>query len=397
MTLNFDLRNTTRIVFGEGRIADLDQLIAPTERVFLLFGGGSIMANGIYDQVIAALGLRPVVAFGGIEPNPEYETILQACALARAQQATFVLGVGGGSVIDAAKFLAAIIPMQVEDEWDALLATGPSTAGSGDIESGPPVAPLPNGAVLTLPATGSESNPVSVISRHVRGLKLPFALEGARPRFAVLDPSSMRSLSQRQMENGVVDAVTHVLEQYLTQPRNLPVQYGFSETLLSALFDAGPRLIEDATDADRETVMWAANQALNGLIGAGVPQDWSTHMIGHALTALYGIDHARSLSLVMPHLLRDQLERKKVMLARFGRRVFHLDGEDDRATARQAIDLLERFFSRMGCPVRLRELPEIAFSIDDIIDHLELAQQLPLGEAQAIGAEDVRRILHAAA
>jgi NADP-dependent alcohol dehydrogenase len=385
MTLNFDLQNTTRIVFGQGKIADLDHLLNRNERVLLLFGGGSIKSNGVYDQVMRALGDRHVIPFGGIEPNPEYDTILEASRLAQHEKATFVLGVGGGSVIDAAKFLTAIIPVKSGDAWDLLV----SDAALPD--------PLPNGAVLTLPATGSESNPVSVISRRTRGLKLPFAIEKARPKFAVLDASTMKSLSRRQLENGVVDAVTHVLEQYLTQPANLPIQYGFSETLLTVLFEAGPKLIDEPTDEVRDTVMWAANQALNGLIGAGAQQDWSTHMIGHSLTALYGIDHARTLSLVMSHLLRDQLEFKLAMLARFGRNVWKLQGSDDRAVATEAIALTEQFFSRMGCPVRLSELPNTAFDVEHIIDHLEKAHQLPLGERQNLNAEDVRRILKAAA
>ncbi|KAA0697191.1 iron-containing alcohol dehydrogenase [Neorhizobium sp. P12A] len=385
MPLNFDLQNTTRIVFGQGKIADLDHLLSRNERVLLLFGGGSIKSNGVYDQVMRALGDRHVIPFGGIEPNPEYDTILEAARLAQHEKATFVLGVGGGSVIDAAKFLAAIIPVKSGDAWDLLV----SGAALPD--------PLPNGAVLTLPATGSESNPVSVMSRRTRGLKLPFAIEKARPKFAVLDPSTMKSLSRRQLENGVVDAVTHVLEQYLTQPANLPIQYGFSETLLTVLFEAGPKLIDEPTDEVRDTVMWAANQALNGLIGAGAQQDWSTHMIGHSLTALYGIDHARTLSLVMSHLLRDQLELKLAMLARFGRNVWKLEGSDDRAVAMEAIAFTEQFFSRMGCPVRLSELPNIAFDVEHIIEHLEKAHQLPLGERQNLNAEDVRRILKAAA
>jgi NADP-dependent alcohol dehydrogenase len=383
--LNFDLQNATRILFGQNKISELSHLLGEGETVLLLFGGGSIKSNGVYDQVLKALGDRRVVDFGGIEPNPEYETIVKAAMLARQEKVGFVLGVGGGSVIDASKFLAAIIPVGSVDAWDWLVAG----------EALPD--PLPNGAVLTLPATGSESNPVSVISRHARGLKLPFAIQKARPQFAILDPSTMKSLSRHQLENGVVDAVTHVLEQYLTQPANAPIQYGFSEALLTALFIAGSELVEQNTDEARETVMWAANQALNGLIGSGVKQDWSTHMIGHALTALYGIDHARSLSVIMPHLLRDQIDLKRDMLARYGRNVWKIRGDDDRAVAAGAIALTERFFARMGCPIRLGDLPEISFDADRIVDHLEKAQQLPLGEKQNIDANDVRRILKAAA
>lgn len=383
--MNFELQNTTKIVFGRNRIADLDRLVGPDERVLLLFGGGSIKANGVYDQVVRSLGERRVVVFGGIEPNPEYDTIMEARAVAKSAGVTFVLGVGGGSVIDAAKFLAAVIRIDDQDPWDLLV--------SGDRA----IEPLPNGAILTLPATGSESNPVSVISRKSRGLKLPFAVEAARPAFAILDSSTMASLSRRQLENGVTDTVTHVLEQYLTDDANLAVQYGFSEALLSTLFEAGPLLIEDPNDDVRDTVMWAANQALNGLIGAGVLQDWSTHMIGHAITALYGIDHARTLSLVMPHLLRNRIDAKRGMLARLGRRVWKLDGADDHAVAMEAIDRVESFFVLMGCPVRMRDLPAVRFDIEDIVDHLERARQLPLGEHRNMHADDVRSILLAAA
>ncbi len=385
MTLSFDLQNVTRILFGEGKIAALAHLLPADEKVLLLYGGGSVKTNGVYDQVMSALGNRHVIPFGGVEPNPEYETIAEACRLAQKEKVTFVLGVGGGSVIDASKFLAAMIPITSGDAWDRLVAA----------EALPK--PLPNGAILTLPATGSESNSVSVISRRSRGLKLPFRIDEARPQFAILDPATMKSLSRRQLENGVVDAVTHVLEQYLTQPANAPIQYGFSETLLTTLFETGPKLIERNADEDRETVMWAANQALNGLVGAGVDQDWSTHMIGHALTALYGIDHARTLSIIMPHLLRDQLQVKRGMLARYGRRVWNIQDGNDDVVAAAAISLTEQFFKRMGCPIRFADLPDIDFRADDIVDHLEKARQLPLGENRAIDAEDVRRILKAAA
>ncbi|KAB2654913.1 iron-containing alcohol dehydrogenase [Brucella tritici] len=382
--MNFTLENRTKIVFGPSTISSLASLVAPDERVLLLFGGGSIKQNGVHDAVMRGLADRFVVEFGGIEPNPEYGTILRAADLARREGITFILGVGGGSVIDAAKFLASVVTIRHGDAWDALVR--------GDEVP----APLDIGAILTLPATGSESNAVSVISRSERGLKLPFRNEATRPRFAILDPLTMKSLPRRQLENGVVDAVTHVLEQYMTVRVNAPVQYGFSETLLEVLFDWGPRLVEEDSDEARENVMWAANQALNGLIGAGVPQDWSTHMIGHALTALHGIDHARSLSVVMPHLMRHRLEAKQAMLARYGRRVWRIDEPDERKAAQAAIARTETFFRRMNCPVTFSDLPGITVDPEKVIHHLVVAGQLPLGEAGDIGAEDVRAVLQAA-
>lgn len=383
--VSFRYSNPTEILFGEGQIAALPGLLPDDARVLLLYGGGSIKANGVYDAVVAGLAGRPWVEFGGIETNPVYETIARAADLARTAQSNFILAVGGGSVIDAAKFLAAIVPITQGDAWDVL------RSGAG------PAHVLPVGAVLTLPATGSESNAVSVISHAGRHLKVPFANQAARPRFAILDPSTMKSLSRRQLENGVVDAFTHVLEQYLTYPVNAPIQLGYSETLLEVLLEWGPRLINEDSDEARENVMWAANQALNGLIGSGVPQDWSTHMIGHAITALHGVDHARTLSMVMASVMRNQLENKLPMLARYARGVWKLDIADDRAAAEAAIAATEAFFARMGCPINTAGLETGRLDPEQVVAHIEIAGQFPLGETQRIDAAAVRAILSLAA
>lgn len=381
--VTFTYHNPTEIRFGIGQIASLNDLVPKDASVLLLFGGGSIKHNGVYEQVVAALNSRKLVEFGGVEPNPHYETLQRASSLARASQCDFVLGVGGGSVIDAAKFLSLMIASQSDDPWDEL---------AGDKST---IIPVPNGAVLTLPATGSESNPVSVISSLERHLKIPFSYQSARPCFAILDPSTMRSLSRRQLENGVVDAFTHVLEQYLTVDTNTPIQMGFSETILETLITWGPRLIEDQSIEACENVMWAANQALNGLIGAGAWQDWSTHMIGHAITALYGVDHARSLTMIMPSLLRYKTELKLPMLVRYGQRVWGLSG-DERTIATKAIAATEAFMKSMGCPVRISDA-NLEVSSDDLVDHLERAGQVQLGEHGDITPADVRKILEMSA
>jgi NADP-dependent alcohol dehydrogenase len=382
--VKFDLRNTTRIVFGVGEIARLNEMVQGYSRILLMYGGGSIKANGVHGQVLGALSGLEVHEFGGVEANPEYETAMAAVRLAREKSCDFVLGVGGGSVIDASKFVAAIIPMKDGDPWDRFM---------GGEE---PTRVVPNGAVLTLPATGSESNPVSVISRRERALKVPFPCQAARPVFAILDPSTMKSLSRRQLENGVVDSVTHVLEQYVTRPGNAPIQIGYSEVLLQVLFEWGPRLIVEDSDEARETVMWAANQALNGLIGAGVPQDWSTHMIGHAITALYGIDHARTLTMVMPSVFAHASEAKLAMLVRYARNVWKVTTPDDRAAAFEGIALTRDFFARMGCPVRLGDVAPIVVDAEAVAEHVARAGQLPLGENQDIDKQAIRQILAAA-
>lgn len=380
----FEHCNPTRIIFGEGTITRLSGLVPDGARVLLLYGGGSIKRNGVFEQVMAGLSGVPVIEFGGVETNPHYETILKAAAAARAGDCNFVLAVGGGSVIDAAKFLASVIASSEADPWNSLAAGQyPSTI--------PPV-----GCVLTLPATGSESNAVAVISSVERHLKIPFANEAARPTFAILDPSTMASLDQRQLANGAVDAFTHVMEQYITTPLNAPVQYGFSEVLLRTLIEWGPRLLAENAPEARENVMWAANQALNGLIGAGVRQDWSTHMIGHAITALYNVDHARTLTIVMPALLRFKSRDKQVMLARYGRNVWGIAEADDGKAAAQAIDRTEDFFRRMGMPVRIGDIAPVAVSSDQIVSHLDRAEQTSLGEGADIGLDDVRAILELA-
>jgi NADP-dependent alcohol dehydrogenase len=382
--MQFQLCNPTDIRFGKGQIGSLAGLVPAGARVFLLYGGGSIKRNGVYVQVMSALSGTAVTEFGGIEVNPVYETLQQASRDARAAGADFVLGVGGGSVIDAAKYLAAMIASGEDDPWDRLAAGGEG------------IEPLPNGAVLTLPATGSESNPTSVISHLGKKLKLPIAMQSMRPRFAIMDPSTMLSLSRRQLENGVVDSITHTLEQYLTLPVNAPVQFGYAETLLEVLFEWGPKLVEERTAEACENVMWAANQALNGLIGAGVPQDWSTHYIGHAITALHGIDHARTLTMIMPSLLRYKRQQKLAMLARYGRRVWKIDDADDARVADLAIARTEAFMVRMGCPVRISEAG-IELSADDLVAHLEQAKHVRLGENADIRPDDVRQILAMAA
>jgi NADP-dependent alcohol dehydrogenase len=382
--MQFTLRNPTEIRFGKGQIASVGELIPADAKILLLYGGGSIKSNGVYDQVMASLVGRHIDEFGGVEVNPHYETLQQASKLAREKGTTFVLGVGGGSVIDASKFLACMIAAGTDDPWDQLVADPNS------------VKPLPNGAILTLPATGSESNPVSVISSVTRKLKIPFPHQGARPRFAIMDPSTMQSLSRRQLENGAVDAFTHVLEQYLTFPVNAPIQYGYAETLLKVLIEWGPKLVETRSEEACENVMWAANQALNGLIGAGVPQDWSTHMIGHAITALYGIDHARTLTMIMPSLMRYKLKDKQPMLVRYGRNVWGITESDDRRAAELAIERTEEFMEKMGCPIRISGAG-ISLDATEMVEHLERAGQTSLGEKQDISPTEVRAILKLAA
>jgi NADP-dependent alcohol dehydrogenase len=341
--MKFQYHNPTRIVFGAGSVQEISRLVPSGARVLLLAGGGSIRRNGAYDQAVAALGERIVAEFWGIEPNPRYETLVKAVALCREKNIDFLLPVGGGSVLDGTKFVAAAACSDAADLWDIVLGRAKVRAA------------LPIGAILTLPATGSESNPNAVISREATREKLCFGSPLVYPVFSVLDPAFTLSLDARQTGNGVVDAFVHVCEQYVSDPVDAPLHDRIAESVLLTLVEQGPRLVADPSDlAARGHVMWAATVALNGIIGCGVPNDWTTHGIGHELTAFHGLDHARTLAVVQPGVWRAQLPRKTGRLAHFGRRVWGLSGTDA-AVADLAIERAEAFYRAMGVPTRLSD------------------------------------------
>ncbi len=228
---NFEYFNPTRIVFGKGTIAKLADLIPADARPLLLYGGGSIKKNGVYDQVIAALEKFHVAEFGGIEPNPRYETCMKAVEKVQAEKCDFLLAVGGGSVLDACKFIAAATKFEGDDPWDILSKWVPVEAA------------VPLGAVLTLPATGSEMNAGSVINRDSTNEKLFFGSDLVRPVFSILDPETTYSLPPNQTANGIVDAFVHVVEQYATYPGPNPLQDRQAEAILKTLIDEGPKAL----------------------------------------------------------------------------------------------------------------------------------------------------------
>ncbi|MBY0412335.1 MAG: iron-containing alcohol dehydrogenase [Burkholderiaceae bacterium] len=384
--LNFDFHNPTRILFGQGRIADLGQQVPAAARVLILVGGASAEKTGTLAEVRAALGDRHHDTFSGIEPNPSYETCMKAVEQARSGGYDFLLAVGGGSVIDATKFIAAAVPFE-GDAWSILEKRGRNITKA-----------LAFGSVLTLPATGSEMNNGSVITHRAKGAKLAFSSAHTYPQFSVLDPTKTYTLPPQQLANGVVDAFVHTVEQYLTYPVNAPVQDRFAEGILQTLIEVGPRLLT-ATEPvydDRANLMWGATMALNGLIGAGVPQDWATHMIGHELTAMHGIDHARTLAIVLPSLLQAQRATKGAKLLQYGERVWGIrtGTDDERITA--TIAATRDFFERMGIPTRLSSYGVGADSLDKLVSQLEAHGMVQLGEHRDITPAVSRRILEAA-
>jgi NADP-dependent alcohol dehydrogenase len=380
--LNFDFYNPTRIVFGEGEIAKLRELVPAGARVLMLYGGGSIRANGVYDEVRSALAQHTLFEFGGVEPNPTYETLMKAIALVKAERIDFLLAVGGGSVIDGTKFVAAGALIEA-DPWTILEQRAANVKAA-----------LPFGTVLTLPATGSEMNAGAVVTRKATQEKRAFGTPHVFPQFSVLDPAKTRTLPARQVGNGIVDAFVHIMEQYLTYPAAAKVQDRFAEGLLLTLIEEGPKALAGPDDYDvRANLMWTATLALNGLIGAGVPQDWSTHMIGHELTALYGLDHAQTLALVLPAMLRVRREAKREKLLQYAERVWNIvEGSADERIE-QAIARTEAFFRDVGVGTRLPDYRLGAEAIEPVIKALEAHRMVKLGERRDVTPEVSREVL----
>ena len=334
----FTFSNPTEIVFGTNSFGKLGGLIPADAKVLLLYGGGSIKRNGVYDQVMQALAGHQVVEFGGVEPNPTLETLTVAVDRVKAEKIEFILGVGGGSVADGAKYIACAA-LYDGDGWD--IVSGKHFPGQA----------LPVGIVLTLPATGSESNIGAVLTRKSTRQKKVFYVPPARPRFAILNPAVMSSLPDRQLENGLVDAFVHVCEQYLTYPVGALVQDGYAEAVMKALKTLADTFTQRRQAGWQQNLMWAANQALCGVIGVGVPTDWATHRIAVELTALWNIDHGRTLTIIQPWLLRELIEAKRAKLEQMGRNVFGLS----QPSAEDCIAAIEAFYRSLRMPVHLRD------------------------------------------
>lgn len=382
---NFTFHNPTRILFGQGQIASIGAEISQGSRVLITYGGGSVITTGTLAEVKAALDGFAVFEFGGIEPNPRYETLMQAVELARREGIDFLLAVGGGSVIDGTKFIAAAIPFDGEP-WDILAKQAPVKAA------------IPLGTVLTLPATGSEMNGASVVTRAATQDKLFFISPLVFPRFSVLDPTKTYTLPPRQVANGVVDAFAHIAEQYLTYPVDAKVQDRFAEGMLLTLIEEGPKaLAEPENYAVRANIMWTATLALNGLIGAGVPQDWATHMLGHEITALHGLDHAQTLAIVLPAMLQVRRTAKRAKLLQYAERVWGLRDGDEEARIDGAIARTRAFFESLQVPTRLSAYGIGADAIPPLLRHMERHGMTALGEHQDCTLDRSREVLELAA
>ena len=382
--LNFELYNPTKLVFGKGQIEKLATLVPANAKILLAYGGGSIFKNGVHEQVRKSLEGFEIIEFGGIEANPHFETLMKAVEIIREQKIDFILAVGGGSVIDGVKFISAAVPFE-GNPVDILKKRILFKEGAKVI---------PFGTVLTLPATGSEMNSGAVITIEATQEKLDFGGSAMFPKFSVCDPTVITSLPKRQLQNGVIDAYVHVLEQYLTYPHDGYLQDRIAESILQTLIQVGPQVVENPTDYTlASNFMWSCTMALNGLIQKGVPSDWATHMIGHELTALYGIDHARTLAVIGPNLYRVMFETKKGKLAQYGKRIFNLTGTEDEI-ANEAINKTVEFFHTMGMQTKLSDYTnDFEKTADFIVKRFDERGWKALGEKQNITLDKVKAIV----
>jgi NADP-dependent alcohol dehydrogenase len=378
---NFEYQNPVKIIFGKGEIAKTGINIPAGAKILLTYGGGSIFKNGVYDQVKASVKDFEVLEFGGIEPNPHYETLMKAVELVKKEHITFLLSVGGGSVLDGTKFIAAAAFYKDGDPWQIC-------SKQARVESA-----LPIGAILTLPATGSEMNGNSVVTRVETTEKLSFASPLVMPLFSILDPEVIFSLPEKQVANGIVDAFVHVIEQYLTFPVNSPIQDRFAESILKTLVEEGPKVLANRTDYDAAAnLMWSATMALNGLIGVGVPQDWATHMIGHELTAYHGIDHARTLAIVLPGIMHIERVQKKDKIMQLGKEVWGINQGTDNERIDRTIAKTIEFFESVGIPTKLPDYGVSRDFIDTVCNRFQ-QRGFKIGEKANIGPKEIRLIL----
>jgi len=379
---NFTFYNPVKIVFGKGSIAELPKLLPADAKVLMIYGGGSINRNGVYDQVAHAMQGKGMVEFGGIEPNPRYETCMKAAELARNEGINFLLGVGGGSVLDATKFIAIAAVYRNGDPWDIMADWGRIPADM-----------LPLGSVMTLPATGSEMNCTAVISHEGLKEKQFFMSPLAFPEFSILDPETTFTLPPRQTANGIVDTFIHTTEQYLTYPMDAPLQDRQAEAILLTLIEEAVKVQAAPNDyAVRANLMWCATQALNGSIACGVPQDWAAHIIGHELTVLYGVDHAQSLAVVVPGMLQHQRRRKRAKLLQFADRVWGITVGDEEARIDQAIEKTEAFFHSLGVGTRFADY-QIPHEAIELVARRLANRGMKIGEHADLVAKEVQEIL----
>ncbi|WP_110928661.1 iron-containing alcohol dehydrogenase [Bacillus massiliglaciei] len=383
---NFIYRNPTKLIFGKGQIEQLkEEIPAYGKRILLVYGGGSIKKNGLYDTVKNLLKEMDaeVHELAGVEPNPRISTVRKGVEICKQNDVDFILAVGGGSVIDCTKAIAAGAKYD-GDAWDIVIK-------KAAVESA-----LPFGTVLTLAATGSEMNAGSVITNWETKEKYGWGSPYTYPQFSILDPANTFSVPLNHTVYGMVDMMSHVFETYFHPPVHAPLQDRFCESLLKTVMETAPKLINDLENYEyRETILYSGTIALNGSLGVGYRGDWATHNIEHAVSAVYDIPHAGGLAILFPNWMRHVLPENTKRFKQLAVRVFNVDaeGKTDEETALEGIEKLQEFWKSLGAPSRLADYKIDDSQLETIADKAMANGEF--GKFKVLKREDVLSILRA--
>ncbi|BBI36379.1 iron-containing alcohol dehydrogenase [Cohnella abietis] len=383
---SFELYNPTKLVFGADKIGQLGELVTPYgKRILLVYGGGSIKSSGLYNDVLYQLeGIGAIVhELPGIEPNPRLATVNKGINICRAEKIDFILAVGGGSVIDAAKAIAAGA-LYDGDVWDF-------TVRQATIQEA-----LPLGTVLTLAATGSEMNGNSVISNWETKQKRAMGSKLIYPKFSILDPKLTYTVPANQTVNGIVDIMSHVFEQYFSLTTDIPLQERFAESILLTVIENGEKALENGSDYDaRANLLLAGTYALNGTLPNGVSTDWATHGIEHEVSAIYDIAHGAGLAIIFPNWMKHVYKERASKFVQYAVRVWGVDpnGKSDDEIALEGIEATRNYFTRIGAPATLGELGINDEQLDRMAE--EATKYGPIGSFKMLSKEDVLSILTA--
>ncbi|UTE73962.1 iron-containing alcohol dehydrogenase [Rossellomorea marisflavi] len=349
----FTFYNPTKLIFGKGQVEQLKDLVPQYgKKVLLVYGGGSIKKSGLYDQVTAVLNDIDAEVFelAGVEPNPRLTTVRRGVDICKEEGIDFLLAVGGGSVIDCTKAIAAGAKYD-GDAWD--LVTKKAFASEA----------LPFGTVLTLAATGSEMNAGSVITNWETNEKYGWGSPVTFPQFSILDPENTFTVPKNHTIYGMVDMMSHVFEQYFHNATNTPLQDRMCESVLKVVIETAPKLINDLENYElRETILYSGTIALNGMLQMGYNGDWGSHNIEHAVSAVYDIPHAGGLAILFPNWMKHNLNVNPARFAQLAERVWNVDpeGKTQEEVALEGIEKLREFWSSIGAPSRLAD-----YDIDD--------------------------------
>ncbi|MFC5652183.1 iron-containing alcohol dehydrogenase [Paenibacillus solisilvae] len=383
--LPFTFQNPTKILFGEGMVSRLgEQVRSFGSTILLVYGSGSIKKSGLYDQVLEQLKSidARVVELSGIEPNPRLTSVYKGIELCRSEKVDFILAVGGGSVLDAAKAIAAGA-LYEGDVWDFCIHKAVIQQA------------IPLGTILTLSATGSEMNGNAVISNWELKQKRAFGSPHVYPAFSILDPTLTYSVPRNQTVNGAVDIMSHVFEQYFSRTTDTPLQERLCESILQTVIENTPIAIEQPDNYEaRANLMWCGTLALNGgLISAGMQNDWASHGIEHEISAIYDIPHGAGLSIVFPNWMKYVYKERIDRFAQFAERVWGIkrDSRSDEEVALAGIEATRAFFTSIGAQARLAEFEIDREHIDEMAKEAVLFG--PLGSFKKLEQTDVRQIL----